>query len=53
MELADEPGDAEGRPGAGGGLHYGAETLELSPLSAILLAEMIDEADFPPGISIW
>ena len=23
---------------------------ELSPLSAILLAEMIDEADFPPGI---
>ena len=22
---------------------------ELSPLSAILLAEMIDEADFPPG----
>ncbi len=27
MELADEPGDAEGRPGAGCGVHGGAETL--------------------------
>jgi acyl-CoA reductase-like NAD-dependent aldehyde dehydrogenase len=31
MELADEPGDAEGRPGAGRGLHGGAETLGTVP----------------------
>jgi hypothetical protein len=31
MELADEPGDAEGRPGAGRRLHGGAETLGTVP----------------------
>ncbi len=31
MELADEPGDAEGRPGAGRGLHGSAETLGTVP----------------------
>jgi betaine-aldehyde dehydrogenase/5-carboxymethyl-2-hydroxymuconic-semialdehyde dehydrogenase len=50
VERAVHALDLEDGTGAGRGLHDGAQAREWSPLSCSLLADLIAEADFPPGV---